>query len=404
MDLNEPLLKHILFPPYIKCPFCGKQSFAMASISTRSYWRRCFECGENGQAVKLPPLNKKLVYLDQFAISEMMKVLNATFGKQDKVDPYWLTVFEKLDRLIKLQLIACPSSDFHYSESVVAPRGYAAMRQMYSHLSHGSSFKSSRDIRLAQAHQYLEFKAGKRVTIFDRQSNVIDGDYYGWQDRLRFDFKLELSDAEIQAIKDERDAYAQGFDAIYDRWRSESAKSYKDWYKEEGLAAGKVLLKTSGFMLDLMSRPLFPSLDDKTRIDNLVELMLSEDAIDIPITRLSASLWAQIAHQIASGYKGMNKGLSTDIEMISAITPYVDAIFVDQPMYNVINNAPGSVNQYIDSLGTKVFSLKNRDEFLAWLDAVEKEATPEHLALVAEIYGEDWPTPFTSMYDVIDIQ
>lgn len=37
--------------------------------------------------------------------------------------------------------------------------------------------------------------------------------------------------------------------------------------------------------------------------------------------------------------------------------------------------------------GTELFSHRNKDDFIAYLDAVESSATPEHLALVEEVYG-----------------
>ena len=84
----------------------------------------------------LPGLSRKVVYIDQFAISNMMKTLNRAHGHhaRDADDPFWRRLFERLDRLVQLQLVICPFSEVHTNESVVSPDG-AALRAMYERLS-----------------------------------------------------------------------------------------------------------------------------------------------------------------------------------------------------------------------------------------------------------------------------
>ena len=38
--------------------------------------RRCWTCLHKGPSERLPELNKKIIYIDQFAISNMMKSIN----------------------------------------------------------------------------------------------------------------------------------------------------------------------------------------------------------------------------------------------------------------------------------------------------------------------------------------
>ena len=73
--------RDLISPPFIICPKCNQELFGVISIRNNSYSRRCKNClypvGTNRTAdYYLPNLNKKVIYLDQFAISEMMKVLN----------------------------------------------------------------------------------------------------------------------------------------------------------------------------------------------------------------------------------------------------------------------------------------------------------------------------------------
>ena len=49
-------------------------------------------------------------------------------------------------------------------------------------------------------------------------------------------------------------------------------------------------------------------------------------------------------------------------------------------------------------IGTKLFSLNNKKEYLEYLDAIRAGATPEHLTIVQELYGDGCLTLYTSIY------
>jgi transcription elongation factor Elf1 len=167
MRTNKPMKRKILkidprifiSPPFIKCPKCNKlNSFGVLMISGHHYTRRCRECWFT-ETYKLPEMKKKIVYLDQFVISNMMKAINQKLGKVKKVDPFWLKLFEKLDRLVKLQIIICPDSTFHRNESLLSY--YQALKRMYEHLSGGATFYDPSTIRRFQIAEYFkQFIAG----------------------------------------------------------------------------------------------------------------------------------------------------------------------------------------------------------------------------------------------------
>jgi hypothetical protein len=58
--------------------------------------------------VLAPPHLKKVIYLDQFAISEMVKAIDTRSKAHARVNPIWRRVFEVLERVCKLQLVVCP--------------------------------------------------------------------------------------------------------------------------------------------------------------------------------------------------------------------------------------------------------------------------------------------------------
>jgi len=177
--------------PYIKCPKCGKDAFGVLMICNHHYCRRCRDCFyprgyEKAATYPLPPLNKKVIYIDQFAISNMMMSLNpATKAHQKrKVDKFWEVLFQKLDSLCKLQLIICPDSDFHRHESLLAPF-YESLKRMYELLSHGVSFFDHETIQRFQIIGQLNLWLGAKALDLDVH-RVIHGKINAWQERFIF--------------------------------------------------------------------------------------------------------------------------------------------------------------------------------------------------------------------------
>src|SRR5438034_10868275 len=100
--------------PYVTCPKCGTaDAFGVLMINSHSYRRRCKKC-LFAQAYDLPRLAKKLIYLDQFAISDMMKAINpnARANREGKVDAFWGQLFTRLDRLRGSSWSHVPSRSF----------------------------------------------------------------------------------------------------------------------------------------------------------------------------------------------------------------------------------------------------------------------------------------------------
>ena len=89
----------------------------------------------------------KVIYVDQFAISNMMKAIDVAAEAHDRAaaDPFWLALFEQLERVCKLQLAICPDSRQHFNESLVSPF-FDALKRMYEQLSHGVTFESGEQI------------------------------------------------------------------------------------------------------------------------------------------------------------------------------------------------------------------------------------------------------------------
>lgn len=405
--------------PYIECPFCGEVSFGVMGINERSFWRKCGKCWQNGSPEKLPDLSKKLIYLDQFAISNMMFSLNSKLGKTTKVQPFWRDLFCELDRLMKYQLVICPSSDFHYEES--QNHDFNSLKMMFNHLSNGAKFRGTDDIRIVQIYQHVASKLGKAregSKLID-PAGIIQGNYYAWFDRIRIDVDMPPSQEYIDELNRNKSLGHQNLAQVYQRWQQEPQKNFDDWYKEEGTAYGRSIISryigavftedpdkfiqgafSEANMLMMSLRPLMTDMTDADRLETSFKLLTDPDLLEVPSIKLSSLLWASLAHQAAHTGRAKlpNPGMINDIEMVSSILPYVDAIFVDREVYGLLTH--NKVKSYIDTnYRTKIFSNSNKQDLLAYLKEIETSAPKELMGKVKEVYGTNWGQPYITMYD-----
>lgn len=80
------------------------------------------------------------------------------------------------------------------------------------------------------------------------------------------------------------------------------------------------------------------------------------------------------------------KGFFSDVDVMSCLLPYCNAMLLDRECagyWREIQSSPKHRLPY----GTRVFSLAAKDDFMAYLDEIEKSATEEHRKLVRDIYN-----------------
>lgn len=418
-------------PPYIKCPKCGKDSFGILTIYNNHYCRRCRECSyprgtEPVASYPLPELNKKIIYLDQFAISNMMKALNPQTKPYQKgtLDEFWVKLFKRLDSLCKLQLIICPDSGFHTDESILSPY-FEPLKRMYELLSHGVSFYDHETIKRFQIYEHainwISGKAGKELNL-DVHS-VVHRKINAWQDRLIISVNLQYGLDWIDDLRKTREKTHKGWNEVFKRWQSEKNKTFDDWFEEESTAFGKVTLQiclnyikrsakiSTGHVEptvnDIFSPPSFiliHSIHDAFRKVGIQDSdiwpktveYLTSSLKDVPFIEISSMLYASLARKAAAGRKKPpNQGMANDIKIISVLLPYCDVMSIDNECHAYLKEQP--LRDAI-AYGTAVFSQNTKDEFLNYLDEIELKAPKEHLDKVNEVYGKSWREPYTMLY------
>ena len=60
-------------PPFRKCPQCKNESFGTLHVGGNRHRKRCKDCRYSHDEV-LPDVSKNVIYLDQFAVSELYKI------------------------------------------------------------------------------------------------------------------------------------------------------------------------------------------------------------------------------------------------------------------------------------------------------------------------------------------
>ena len=413
--------------PYWVCPKCkAKSSFGVLSISGNHYSRRCKECWYT-QGYELPKLHKKIIYLDQFAISNMEKILNPKVAEQQKkrIDKFWFQLFEKLDTLSKLQLIICPDSITHQNESKVTVEHYETLKRMYELLSHGTSFDHFDTIERFQlcdhAENWVRGNEDKDVEINIR--SVIHGNLHGWNDRFIISVDASNIEEDVRLLKANKQSSQGQMNQLFKKWQQQKDFDFEKHWDFELSSYGNIIKKLyleyienfakvqfglSTNMDKLMDTRILTivhslkeifsetGLDEEEALIKVGEFLSSPSLRNIPFLKISTLLYTALARKAATGQKRIpNASFFDDVKTISALMPYCDAMFIDNECASLLREEP--LRSRI-SYQTKVFSVNTKEEFLKYLDEIENGTPKGHFDKVKEVYGETWHKPYNTLY------
>ena len=423
------MLDPFVAAPYKKCPKCEEELFGVLSIRMNSYSRRCAKCGyprgtKDNTTYHLPSLKKKIIYIDQFMISNMVNSLVPDFKKQ--IDPFYLEVFKKLDRLAKLQLIICPHSNFHQDESELSkyPEEH---KRVYELLSHGVSFKNHWEILRLQVMRHFKNWLGNSINPETELTieNVTLGDVHSWQDRIFLTIayvkdvqqREELGKVKIAAFTELKPAidywskqkdkpFSFFYDSELNHWGPDFSEAYDQWRKDvTSLMAGEQQIsplrampspyaQISQFILQELIKT---GKRGEELLDEFHKFVSAESLKNVPYLRICSMAFAKLGLKVSQGLKVDNVQPSylSDALMISTILPFCDAIFTEKQLCSFFQEPP--LNNCLRSM-PKIFSVNFKKEFLSYLDDIEKNAPKGHLLLVEQVYGSTWGQPFTKIF------
>lgn len=335
---------------------------------------------------------------------------------------FFQTAFEKIDRLSKLHLLVCPDSPIQYDESLVSP-DFKKIKRVYELFSHGVTFWGPDQIRNAQLrNRAVENSAGNKDAWIDlSRDRVVHGELNAWRDWFRVALNMNPIPGLTEELREVRDKKRIGFSEVWRTWSKDTGKCFDDWYREERVALSGVLEKKLMQMLrrhleirlrrrEISIEDLLPDhnetlvMDLKTILSGedtdlegfkLVWAFLRSDALDdVPFVRISSLIFASLARRARNGQNCPKAHPFNDVDAIAAYLPYCDAMFLDKEMESILRE-----RLVRDRLGypTRIFSLRNKTEFLDYLDMIETNAQAGHIEKVREVYGEDWAKPYTEV-------
>lgn len=417
--------RDFITPPFSSCPKCGRETFGVLSIFPRHYVRRCRECWHTART-DLPKLSKRVVYVDQLGISEMMKALNPrTKAHQGgRVDPRWREVFRRLDRLVKLQLIVCPESEFHRRESTVAPFD-DALKRMIGLLSGGVTFRDEAWIESLQIQDHCQnWINGRPDAAVDLSvERVTIGNLNGWTDRFILSANLGSSDEWLETLREQRGLIYEQFAEIFEGWRT-NPRSFDEWFAAEVAGYGRGVVRIycehlarvasiaaglEALSLEVVFPP--PALSIIGAIRRLLsdagvlesglwtrigEYLTSDSLRLVPFLKIRAMLYAALARKAAAGRRRPpDRGFASDVTMVSVLLPYCDAMVLDNEVAGYLGEQPLATEL---NYGTRSFSRNSLDEMIEYLEGIEASMPTSHVEKVSEVYGQGWAEPFESVY------
>jgi hypothetical protein len=425
--------RDFVMSPYLTCPKCRKEEYGVLDVQGNQCERRCRDCWYTSR-VPLPALKKRIVYVDQFAYSNIMKMLCPDVQRHERAasDPFWKQLFETLGVVRHLQLVACPDSREHHDETLASPFG-ELLKSTYEYFSCGESFEQAEGIKIRQVGQAARCWLKNEPLVFDLDAERISsGRLHDWDGRMYVTVNGILPGT-VEGLRETRNRTHAALQDVFAQWQ-EQKKSFKEVYAAEKVSHRQALI--SGYFRQLnkraqmaaqIARGQMPILDLKTLDEmlpsweenqmftlqhqfvmhaqdrkkglGLLGAFLRSDAIDnTPFNLVGAAMFASLSRKAAGGQKRIpSQGMANDVEVISALLPYCDAMFVDNECRELLRGTP---KEYKLPFRCQVFSYNTRAEFIRYLTDIRDSVSPEHLKLIEQVYGPDPLTPPTTIYGV----
>ncbi len=375
----------------------------------------------------LPKLNKRVIYLDQYVVSNLMKLDNPVYQRDGftKEKTFYQELRDLLMELRRMQLIVCPDSASHVSESRISPFN-AELKKTYENLSSGITFQSFESISSLQIGELARaWSDGREPAFRFNARDILHKDPNEWGGRYYITFQDNpfIVPNEIKAaraymhkhiahlFRDVWSKEARTFQYWYDlerkgyqghlgaavvksrRERMESMLAYQPGVEPSLEELGKALPSAAEALLASLEHIMrFPRDGSMRTPDETAKLEKSfgeaNRIAEAPFVKLQSLMYAAIAMRAAAGQKEPpDEGMTTDIETIAYLLPYCDAMLMDNDCRALLRNIPTALRP---AEVKRVYSLNSRTEFLDYLRSIRASITAEHLDALREVYGEEY--------------
>lgn len=386
------------------CPKCQQpESFGNVMVRSDHVLRGCKRC-DYSERIYLPPLDKKIIYLDQFFFS-------AAFREKDT---RFVEAAELIKRATSDQVLLAPYSSVHEDETHQW-RGFDGhskedLMQFIKTTSRGHEFKPSYSVEHDQILRAFESFISNDANDFriDRRL-AIRSDINHWDDYFSIDVggyrgNIELiRDLKNQGVNDLVDtvfpawrASTAGFDENVEIEIRDAAKFYFKFFLEyqRRIAAGDFNAMFDSPIASMIVRDMLQVLPDGVRfaekITRIEEFFGSAHFANVPNEWISTRIFSVLREQVRNGAfsdadeaRRRLSGFLNDVKHISVYAPFVDAIVVDKPMAAILRDGRVNISA---RYGTRIYSLSNWEAFISWLRQLIDSPLPEHRRALALAY------------------
>lgn len=405
--------------PYKTCPKCGHEKFGILMILEQSYIRRCCNCFhptgyEPAERFILPELNKKIVYLDQFVISEMVKVKSDPSRRE-----IWLELYNLIDGLVLDQIIVCPDSHYHEEESELFVSMAQDLKKFYEQMSRGVTFSNPHHIESWQVHQSLKKFVGEDTSENYNLSNwddAFDNNPNSWQDHIHIRANIKKYPEEIARRRLSKAKYLEimrehfqglpdkdnfNFDDEVKVWQAAIANSMLQLYSDYIKEYIEMCLKIKPFdPMWFLNSPVITELaeqilhffeergvtDKIEQLKKMKEFLYSKYFFNTPYVLIGSLFNAGISRKfVYNARKEPKSGDYYDVQIISHLLPYCDAMLIDNETRAILTEAPINLER---KFKTRLFSMSKKEEFIEYLYELKRQTPSEINRAVIEVYGE----------------
>lgn len=386
------------------CPRCGlKGGFGNVSVAGDHVLRGCKRCVYK-KRISLPPVQKKVVYLDQ-------SLLSAAFRDSD---PAAVGLVERVKSLALDQLLVAPYSSVHEDETHLLqnskPEVVGELMDFIKRTAGGCEFNPAYKVEHNQVFDaYRRFRAGEEAIYDHQRDNQIVGDADEWQDYFYVDVPGYLGDP-----KENEKSKAEAVDALLDAldiWR-DNPLPFSEIIRLEYASAFRVYMGAFGAYFErmmagdlsaLLDAPLNSQViqgllgrgDEEelvARLGTLSAFFNSAYFFECPYHWISVRIFAVLRDQVQNGAfqdrekaKIKLRGVFHDVGHIATYAPYCDAMFVDNAMAHILHDPRLRLSE---RYGTRIFSARSRADFDQWLSGVSASMTDLHRAGLKLAYPE----------------
>jgi hypothetical protein len=357
----------------------------------------CGACTYN-EGRPLPPIKKKILYLDQYFFSHAVRGDSTRFNAAAKL----------IRKLASLQLLTVPYSDVHEDETHQW-NGHVQLLEFIKSTSRGHEFSQTYRVEMNQINNAFEaYLKGQPAACVLRRKDALHGKIDIWDGYYRINVGTYRRDVDL--IRNLKGKAIDSLVSVFPEWRKSTntfeqnvelehkaaAEGYWDayWAYAKRIAEGDYAALLDAPMMSHVIETLmhhFPrEVDPTEKIKCIIAFLSSAHFHNVPFHDIQARMYATLKAMVKGGaYMNPEKsikrlsGFFYDVKHISIYAPYCDAFLMDNPMAEIVSRGTVALT---GRYGVQVFSRNNWDDFIGWLQALESEMSGEHKEALGVAY------------------